>query len=84
MCRERMAHRVAGGSLGNPRLADSLLHLALHGSLVEVVAGYRTARGCGQRVEERKTYCQHHSPQALGHFFQENCNTPCAKNAFIE
>jgi hypothetical protein len=39
MCRERMAHRVAGGSLGDPRLPDSLLHVALHGSLVEVVAG---------------------------------------------
>jgi hypothetical protein len=39
MRRERMAHRVAGGSLGDPRLPDSLLHVALHGSLVEVVAG---------------------------------------------
>jgi hypothetical protein len=39
MRRERMAHRVAGGSLGDLRLPDSLLHVALHGSLVEVVAG---------------------------------------------
>ena len=39
MRRERMAHRVASGTFRNPGLADSLLHVALHGSLVEVVAG---------------------------------------------
>ena len=39
MCRERMAHRVASGAFRNPGLADCILDLALHGSLVEVVAG---------------------------------------------
>jgi hypothetical protein len=39
MCRERMAHRVASGTFRNPGLADCILDLALHGSLVEVVAG---------------------------------------------
>ena len=39
MRRERMAHRVAGGAIWNPGLADCVFKLALHGGFVQVVAG---------------------------------------------